>query len=290
MQITLESGLTGLKSLELEITGKCQLACTHCLTTSSPQATHGAMTREDWRSVIKEAAALGIPHVQLIGGEPTAHPCWAEFVDLALSLGLKVEIFSNLYKVLPSWWETFERDGVTLATSYYSNDPDEHDTVTGKPGSYVRTRSNIREAVRRGITLRAGIVDVLDGQHVNEARDELRSMGVTQILIDRVRAVGRAALPGQTPTVDALCGRCARGRAAVLPNGDVAGCVLSRFMPGGNVLSRSLGDILKSAEWAATVDQLPSRAAANPCDPDCNPAKDGGDCSPAEQEACDPAY
>ncbi|KPC67286.1 radical SAM protein, partial [Streptomyces sp. NRRL WC-3753] len=89
----------GLDMLELEITGKCQLTCTHCLTESSPGADHGMMTEADWRSVIIDAALLGISKVQIIGGEPTVHPHWAEFVELALSLGREVEIYSNLYRV-----------------------------------------------------------------------------------------------------------------------------------------------------------------------------------------------
>ncbi|MFJ4921245.1 radical SAM protein [Streptomyces sp. NPDC088725] len=175
----------GIASLELEITGKCQLSCTHCLSESSPQATHGEMAPADWRTVITDAAALGIRTVQLIGGEPTVHPHWREFAELALSLGLHVEVYSNLYKVHDDWWDLFTRDGVTLGTSYYSDDPAEHDRITQRKGSYTRTRCNIREAVNRGITVRAGIVDILPGQRVAEARAELESMGVRHINTDR---------------------------------------------------------------------------------------------------------
>ncbi|MEU8626316.1 radical SAM protein [Streptomyces sp. NPDC048669] len=274
--------LAGIQSLELEITGKCQLSCTHCLSESSPQATHGTMTPEDWRTVIIDAAALGIHTIQLIGGEPTVHPHWREFTVLALSLGRHVEIYSNLYTVHDSWWSLFSRGGVTLATSYYSDDPEEHDRITGKPGSYVRTRCNIREAVNRGITIRAGIVDVLPDQRVIEARAELESMGVKQIKTDRVRAVGRAALPGWKPTLDEMCGRCTRGRAAILPDGDLAGCVLSRDFPVGNVRETRLADLLGGKDWEALAARIPLPVWAA-CPPD-----DSNDCAPASTDSCDP--
>ncbi|NEB03268.1 radical SAM protein [Streptomyces sp. SID13726] len=274
----------GINVLELEITGKCQLTCTHCLSESSPQASHGNMTPADWRAVIVDAAALGIPQVQLIGGEPTVNPYWIEYTDLALSLGLRVQIYSNLFHVRDEWWPVFERDGVTLGTSYYSDDPAEHDKITGRAGSYARTRSNIREALVRAIVVRVGIVAVLPGQRVNQARAELRSMGVAQIQTDRARAVGRSALPGQTPTVDELCGNCGRGRAAVLPDGDLSGCVLSRFLPTGNVRERRLADILGSPTWSETIASIPPRSGFA-CTPD-----DSGDCDPANTEACNPAY
>ncbi|MFI6530546.1 radical SAM protein [Streptomyces uncialis] len=114
--------LAGIRTLELEITGTCQLACTYCLSESGPRATHGTMTPADWRQVITDAAALGIPRVQLIGGEPTVHPQWRDFTEHALGLGLGVQVYSNLIHVAWSWWDTFERERVTLATSCYGDD------------------------------------------------------------------------------------------------------------------------------------------------------------------------
>ncbi|WP_051741059.1 radical SAM protein [Streptomyces xylophagus] len=277
------SPAAGIRSLELEITGKCQLRCVQCLSESSPQATHGTMTPADWKAVIVDAVSLGVQTVQLIGGEPTVHPYWREFTELGLSLGLHVEVYSNLFHVLPEWWDLFAREGVTLGTSYYSDDPAEHDKITQREGSYVRTRCNIREAVNRGIPVRAGIVDILPGQRVAEARSELKSMGVTNINTDRVRAVGRAALPGTKPTLDEMCGRCTRGRAAVLPNGDLVGCVLSRDFPVGNVRGTRLAELLRGPGWAELSASVPTPRAA------CTP-NDSGDCDPAGTEACEPAY
>ncbi|RST22662.1 radical SAM protein [Streptomyces sp. WAC04770] len=278
--------LAGIRSLELEITGKCQLACSHCLSGSSPQASHGEMTPADWLSVIIDAAALGIRAIQLIGGEPTAHPNWRQFTEVAISLDRNVEVFSNLFHVRDEWWGVFARNGVTLGTSYYSDDPDEHDRITGRPGSYVRTRKHIREAVDRGIILRAGIVEVLPGQRVREARAELVSMGVEpdRIRVDRVRAVGRAMPPGQGPTLDEMCGQCTRGRAAILPNGDLVGCVLSRDFPAGNVREARLGDLFGGKEWEDLAARIPA-PVRNACTPN-----DSSDCNPASTIACSPKY
>ncbi|WNI29608.1 radical SAM protein [Streptomyces sp. ITFR-6] len=273
-----------IQSLELEITGTCQLSCTHCLSESSPQATHGVMTLDDWRTVISDAATLGIRTIQIIGGEPTVHPRWRALTEYALSLGRHVEVYSNLYTVHDQWWELFTHPAVTLGTSYYSDVPAEHDKITGRNGSYDRTRHNILEALKRGVPIRAGIVETLPGQRVAEARAELQSMGVTRITMDRARAVGRALLPGQSPTLDEMCGRCTRGRAAVLPNGDLAGCVLARDFPVGNVRETRLGELLGGEAWADLAARIPL-PARNACPPD-----DSGDCSPATTTACGPKY
>ncbi|WP_439679602.1 radical SAM/SPASM domain-containing protein [Embleya sp. MST-111070] len=275
----------GLDSLELEVTGGCQLACTHCLSSSSPKGTHGVMTLDDWRAVIIDAAGIGVSRIQLIGGEPTLYPAWDALVDLSLSLGLRVEVYSNLYKVLPATWETFERPGVSVATSYYSDTPAEHDSITTKPGSYHRTRSNISEVIRRGIRLRAGIIRVSDTQRVTEARAELVALGVDpkRIGIDRVRAVGRAAPLGITPSTDELCGRCGTDRAAVLPSGQLVLCVLSRFMPVENVRVHPLSEIVMGPAWQAARDRVPA-LSPTACQPD------GNDCEPSRTESCTPSY
>ncbi|MEV0444559.1 radical SAM protein [Streptomyces spectabilis] len=278
------------KVVELEITGTCQLQCMQCFADSGPSGTHGVMTADDWRRVISDAAALGVREVQLIGGEPTVHPAWSELVDHALSFGLQVEVYSNLFHIKAGWWRLLARERVKLATSYYSDRAEEHDAITHRGGSHGRTRANIAQAVRRGIPLRVGIVSVLPGQRVAEAREELEALGVTMIRTDRTRRIGRASLVGARTDTAELCGRCGDGQVAVLPTGAVTPCVLSRWLATGNVRERGLAAILGSKAWADALSVIPARASSEPCDPDCKPASDGGDCSPAEQPACDPKY
>ncbi|MFI1798223.1 radical SAM protein [Streptomyces sp. NPDC020379] len=246
-----------IRSVELEITGTCQLRCTHCCTDSGPQTPSGSMTLNDWQRIIAEIAEIGIPAVQLIGGEPTLNLSLPRLVEEALGHGLEVEVYSNLAHVRPSLWETFSRDGVRLATSYYSDDPVQHEQITQGRGSHARTRANIGVALSRRIPLRVGIVEVLNGQRSGQAEAELRALGVEQIHIDRTRRVGRAAADAHTaPSIDELCGRCFRQRVAISSEGEVYGCILSRFLPAGNVKERGLAAILDSGRWAV---------GGNPC-------------------------
>ncbi|HEX5567782.1 MAG TPA: radical SAM protein [Streptomyces sp.] len=271
--------------LELEITGRCQLACTHCYAGSGPTGDHGAMSADDWLSVISQAADMGVTEVQFIGGEPTLHPDVTELLDHAISRGLKAQVFSNLVHIREEVWDRLSCPAVSLATSYYSDLADEHGRVTRRPASHTRTRNNIARAVKAGIPIKVGIIDTFEGQRVHQARAELEALGVRRIHIDRQRGVGRAATV-TAPTVSELCGRCGVGRAAIGPHGQVWACVLSRFLPAaGNVLVTPLRDILEGPRLAALVDQIPTRPGATAC----NPNSDGSDCSPAETIACNPA-
>ncbi|MFJ4800900.1 radical SAM protein [Streptomyces murinus] len=289
MTVTLEPPVakppTVPRLLELEITRRCQLTCpTHCYAEAGPRQGHGTMTTDEWKRIISEAATLGTERIQLIGGEPTLHPGFGELVEHALSSGLKVIVYSNLYRVRAEHWELFARPGVSLATSYYADTDDGHDQVTGRTGSHAATRANIIEAHRRGIHVRVGIVDVLEGQRVAEARADLKSLGITDIHTDRVRAVGNAAKGTALPSTSALCGRCANGIAAVLSDGAVTPCVLGRFLPAGHVQGNTLQGVFASPSWRQVAASIPA-SRHDPCGPDCGPnddsCKGGGTCDPA---------
>ncbi|MGI9062632.1 MAG: radical SAM protein [Pseudonocardiaceae bacterium] len=281
--------------LWLEVTGRCQLACSHCYAGSGPQGTHGSMTQADWLRVVDQAAAMGVEMVQFIGGEPTLYPDLTVIVGHVLSAGMQVEVFTNLVHVTDPMWELFSRHGVSLATSYYSDDADEHAAITGKP-SHTRTRANIAEALRRGVPLRAGVIDIGGGQRAVQAQAELVDIGVPAVGYDRLRQVGRGVRDQKASTAQ-LCGNCGDGVAAVSPDGEVWPCVFSRWLPIGNVLDDELAAILASPQADAVRAELaeafagrqpsacrPDCAPRNqPCNPDCQPS-----CSPHCQPTCSP--
>ncbi|MFI6317260.1 radical SAM protein [Nonomuraea sp. NPDC050556] len=273
--------LSPVTFLELELTNRCQLACTHCYSGASPTEGHGTMTLTDWLHLIDSAPAAGIETVQAIGGEPTMHPDFLPLMLHALQTGLHVQVYSNLYKVSPALWDLYSRPGVTLATSYYSDTASEHDKITGRAGSHKRTRAAIGEALQRDIALKVAVIDLGDpNQRAQEAHAEMIALGVPRVgPIDRVRAVGRATdAMAMESNVGELCGQCGDGRAAVSWDGDVRMCVLSRFLPaGGNVRSTPLATILRSEEWNGLLVQVPRHGQRA-----CKPGSDGNDCSPAE--------
>ncbi len=272
----------------LEITGSCQLVCEHCYAESGPNGIHGTMRTEDWYRVIDELSAYGAAMVQFIGGEPTLHPDLPALIAYALDRCLQVELFSNLVHVPAELWALLGRSGVSLATSYYSDDPAEHAMITGRPG-YARTKANIMEAVRRGISIRAGIIEVRSEQRSSAAKTELLTIGVREVGVDRVRQVGRGAHDTQ-PDTSQLCGQCASGVIAVSPDGEVWPCVFSRWMTLGNVLEAELADILTGTEAERVRGELRAefvqRAAAKPCGPTKQPCDPK--CGPACGPACNP--
>ncbi|MCM2392152.1 radical SAM/SPASM domain-containing protein [Streptomyces albipurpureus] len=283
--------------LWLDLTRKCQLNCVHCYNGSGPEGAHGTMTRDDWITVINEAAERGIDRVQLIGGEPTLHPDAIALACHILSLGLRLEVFTNLVRVTDDWWEIFQHRNTTVATSYYSDQAGEHDEITRRP-SHARTRSNIVKALGLGIEPVLSIIECDDKQRVNEARSELAGLGVQRIKVDRVRPFGRAVCgSGQAMDLSGLCGKCGTGRAAVGPDGNVTPCVFTPSLGVGNVLDGGLAGILDGPVMGATKSLIRESVrmgrggedddddGGNKCNPgtvpeECRPGHPGSTCLP----------
>jgi MoaA/NifB/PqqE/SkfB family radical SAM enzyme len=258
------------------------------------------MTETDWRRVLDQAADLGVELVQYIGGEPTMYPALPGLIDHALGRGLAVEVFSHLAHVTDEMWDVFARAGVSLATSFYADNAEQHEAITQRRGSYADTKANIATAVDRGIPVRAGVIDgLVDGQRATSARAELVDLGVPSIGYDRLRQVGRGVRDAQA-SVEQLCGRCGDGVAAISPDGVVWPCVFSRWLSLGNVLDDELAAILAGpqadrvraelAEAFATrqsESHVEAKCAPDPCYPDCNPACQPT-CSPRCSPTCNP--
>ncbi|MEU4224868.1 radical SAM/SPASM domain-containing protein [Nonomuraea sp. NPDC026600] len=277
-----------------EITGKCQLACDHCYASSGPSGTHGTMTVADWQRVIRQTREAGATMGQFIGGEPTLHPALPQLVRHALDSGMEVEIYTNLVHVTPAMWETFRLPGVRLATSYYSDQPDEHEAITKRP-SYKITTKNIARAQELGIPLRAGVIGVLNKQRTSQAIASLERLGVPAIGYDNLREVGRGVRE-RGPGPEQLCGNCGNRQVAISPTGEVWPCVFSRWLPAGNVRQASLPDILIGEKFAQIASELQEEFGArarpcrpDPCSPDCSPScKPQNNCRPANN--CGPNY
>ncbi|HTU74726.1 MAG TPA: SPASM domain-containing protein [Trebonia sp.] len=176
-----------------------------------------------------------------------------------------------MVRVTPALWELFESPGVSLAASWYTSDRAQHKAITGGHDTWRQTRANIAEAVRRGIHIRAGLVDgIVPGQQADEAERGLQALGVASTGRDLVRQFGR----GTNPDPSQACGNCGHHRAAVLPDGSVTPCPLTRWMRAGNVMNTPLADTLGTvAQMSATLPARMRKCEPDTCFPDWKPCK-----------------
>jgi len=274
------------RMLWLEVTNFCNLACAHCYNSSgSHESLTPSVTPERYEQILDEASQLGFRGVQFIGGEPLFYPHLQRLVDRAIDLGFGyVEIYSNL-TVLPPWLLEPRYKAVSLATSFYSDDPKIHDAICGAERSFERTVQSIRRVIDAGYRLRVGFIDMERNKGGFErTRAFLEGLGVADVGRDSVRRFGRAG-SGAAPSLSQLCGRCGNGNLSIAVDGNVSACIMSKPWAFGNIREGSLAAIFESSERRRFVDDLHSlrrRIEPSSCDPDCRPVTEcNPNCAPS---------
>jgi MoaA/NifB/PqqE/SkfB family radical SAM enzyme len=290
----------GLSFLWLEITAKCNLECVHCYSDSGPRRQLlGDMALADWLTILRDAASLGCRQAQFIGGEPTLHPDLARMISSASRQGYEfIEVYTNATHIGDQMLQVFIQYGVNVATSFYSDNPETHDTITKRRGSFERTVANLHRLLDAELPVRVGVIEMHENSgHGERARQFLEKVGVTDVKIDLQRGIGRAAkTAGENDLMGELCGECWRGKLCVTSSGSAYPCVFSRFAEVGSArdgvglivnddrlinFRRALKDYQGSE-----VSRKKRHGAGAGCDPNCAP------CEPTVfkcQPGCTPA-
>jgi pyrroloquinoline quinone biosynthesis protein E len=76
----------------LELTHRCPLQCPYCSNPLQMDQVKGELATAEWKSVLEQAAKLGVLQVHFSGGEPTVRQDLAELIRHARAVGL----YSNL--------------------------------------------------------------------------------------------------------------------------------------------------------------------------------------------------
>jgi MoaA/NifB/PqqE/SkfB family radical SAM enzyme len=211
-----------------------------------------------------------------------------------------VEVYTNSTMFHPRVKETFVRHKVDLAFSVYAANGEIHDRVTLRRGSFERTLQSIRWALGARLSVRASIIVMNENAGETERTQELlRTMGLTNIGIDRVRGVGRGSAQDDRDAeaqIDELCGACANGKLAVTASGQIFPCVFSRSWPVGHA-RETLQSVVEGVPLVEFTNRMANAATSagrkrkripdcppnHPCKPQCRP---NVDCEPLWP--CDP--
>jgi MoaA/NifB/PqqE/SkfB family radical SAM enzyme len=209
----------------------------------------------DWVSVLEQGAALGCREVQFIGGEPTLFKDLLTLVEKSRELGYTfIELYTNATLLTDDQLNELMAYNVNIATSFYSHNPETHDLITQRKGSFERTVRTIKMIVQKGMPLRIGIIRLPQNEgHLQATIDFLVSLGVKRdnIKADRVRGEGRGAtLVQEKDDYSHLCGACWKGRLAVSSDGAIYPCIFARKFKVGNIMQEQLDDVLKKQELA----------------------------------------
>ncbi len=78
-----------------ELTHRCPLACPYCSNPLELEGVKNELSTEEWISTFQQAAALGVLHLHLSGGEPAARRDLVELTRAAGGAGLYTNLISS---------------------------------------------------------------------------------------------------------------------------------------------------------------------------------------------------
>ena len=145
-----EVRLTTLDTLWFQISGTlCNLACTHCLVSSSPtNRTHDMLSLEEVRAHLKDARVLGVREYYFTGGEPFLNPEMEAILEETLRQGPATVLTNGLLldasrcRRLKAMADAAEYS-LDLRVSLDGYDAPTNDAIRG-PGTFARILKGIR--------------------------------------------------------------------------------------------------------------------------------------------------
>lgn len=157
----------------------CNLACTYCLTSSSPAAERRALPNGAYFQLIDEAVAAGIDEVFLTGGEPFLLPDIFEKLTYAAER-LRTTVLTNgmlLKRQRLERLEALSHLPLTLQVSLDGHTAEIHDAYRGV-GSWASTVAAIRSLRASGFRVAIGATETpANKPYTEELRTFVRDLG-----------------------------------------------------------------------------------------------------------------
>lgn len=159
----------------------CNLACSYCLTESSPRSERRQLTAEQMLAVAREAKELGFTALGITGGEPFLLP-WLPEVARAMADELPLVLLTNgtlfvgdrIERAMP-----LAHPQAALQISLDSHLPDVNDMARG-PENFVKVVEAVPRLLERGVRVRIATTTAgdLDSPALDPLRALVASLGV----------------------------------------------------------------------------------------------------------------
>lgn len=283
-----------IQKMHIELTYRCNFRCVHCYNT-----THGGaateLTTEEWFSAFDQLADMGCYLLTLTGGEVFVRKDVVPIIEHACDRRFTIRFNTNGSLIDEKMLQKFEPLRPFLQSfdvSFYGADPDQHDTLAQKPGSYNNTMRAVRLLSEANFHLVAKYVTMKDNfDGIEKFEEDMSRLGVrhavhtgslipqtdrntkslVQILND---SQYRNLLTKRGTPHPSSPGTCKPGhvRGAITPDGHVSPCEWLTDFKYGNLREQSLRDIWYSPGFLGFRKVFEEESECPPCSlrPGCN--------------------
>jgi MoaA/NifB/PqqE/SkfB family radical SAM enzyme len=126
------------RRLDIGLSEVCNLQCNMC---RRPQE-KASMPFESVARILVEGRLIGVTTISFSGGEPFAHPRFRDILEVALPLGLDIELVTNGTLVRPADIPLLER--LRCVTVSIDGVREVHDYIRGGAGAWDKTMETVR--------------------------------------------------------------------------------------------------------------------------------------------------
>jgi pyrroloquinoline quinone biosynthesis protein E len=189
-----------------ELTHRCPLGCPYCSNPLALESRDDELDAGTWSRVFNEAAALGVLHVQLSGGEPGMRRDLVDIAANAREAGLSTNLITSGVGITTRTMRDLWEAGLDhVQVSIQDADAVSADRIAGYRGAFQRKHALAAEAVRLGLPLTVNfVVHRANIERISDMVDLALKLKADRIEIAHVQYYGwalknRAAL---MPTVE----------------------------------------------------------------------------------------
>lgn len=141
-------------ALLAEVTHRCPLQCPYCSNPLNLDRKSAELETAEWMSVFDQAARLGVIHLHLSGGEPTARSDIADLVGHASRAGLYTNLITSGVLLSDDRLDALIAAGLDhVQLSFQDADADNADRIGGFQGGHAAKRRVARSVRERGLPL-----------------------------------------------------------------------------------------------------------------------------------------
>ncbi len=142
-----------------ELTHRCPLGCPYCSNPIELEQRAGELETHDWMRVFSEAAAIGILHAHLSGGEPAARRDLVEIVAHCKKVGLYTNLITSGIGLTQERLKQLADAGLDhVQLSIQDAAPESADRIAGYKGAFARKMDVAKWVNEAGLPLTVNAV------------------------------------------------------------------------------------------------------------------------------------
>lgn len=142
-----------------ELTHRCPLGCPYCSNPLALEPRADELDTAQWKQVFSQAAALGVLHAHLSGGEPAARRDLVEIVAHCAKVGLYTNLITSGIGLTQERIDDLAAAGLDhVQLSIQDSEPQSADRIAGYQGGFARKQAVAGWVTRIGLPLTVNAV------------------------------------------------------------------------------------------------------------------------------------